>query len=88
MRDVAYLLFARRGWGAGDGGTEPLLDRYFAELRAALDPAVDATALEAEWRALYPVARADFYRFLAGWSPSRSSVRGYREALTALDRRG
>ncbi|MDQ3036134.1 MAG: ecdysteroid 22-kinase family protein [Myxococcota bacterium] len=84
MRDVAYLLFARRGWGTSDSGSAPLLDDYFAALRASLDPAVDADALEAEWRALYPVARADFHRFLAGWSPSEESVRGYRDALEAI----
>jgi len=84
MRDLAYLLFGRRGWGGGDAGAEPLLDRYFAALREALDPAVDADALEAEWRALYPVARADFHRFLAGWSPSARSVREYRAALDAV----
>jgi len=84
MRDVAYLLFGRRGWGAGDEGAEPLLDRYFRALRDALDPSIDADAVEAQWRALYPVARADFHRFLAGWSPSARSVREYRAALDAL----
>ena len=84
MKDVAYLLFGRRGWGGGDGGSERLLDLYFAELREALDPAVDADALEVEWRALHPVARADFHRFLAGWSPSSGTLRGYREALAAV----
>jgi hypothetical protein len=84
MKDVAYLLFGRRGWGSGDGGGGPLLDRYFTELRAALHPSVDGAALEAEWRALYPVARADFHRFLAGWSPSAGTVRAYRDALAAL----
>lgn len=84
MRDVAYLLFARRGWGASEASSESLLDDYFAALRVSLDPSVDADALEAEWRGLYPVARADFHRFLAGWSPSAESVRGYRDALDAV----
>ncbi len=84
MRDVAYLLFARRGWGSSESGGESLLAHYFAALRASLDPSLDADALEAEWRALYPVARADFHRFLAGWSPGAESVRGYRDALDAV----
>lgn len=84
MKDVAYLLFGRRGWGSGDDGGGPLLDRYFMELRAALDPSIDGDALEAEWRALYPVARADFHRFLAGWSPSGRTVNAYGRALDAL----
>lgn len=60
VRDVAYLL---------DGQTGPALDAYFAELRASLPARIDAAALEAEWRALYPVAWQDFQRFLAGWRP-------------------
>ena len=84
MKDVAYLLFGRRGWGGGDGDSGPLLDHYFTELRSALAPEVDAHGLEAEWRSLYPLARADFHRFLAGWSPSAGTVRDYRVALDAL----
>ncbi|MGZ3473870.1 MAG: phosphotransferase [Polyangiales bacterium] len=61
MSDVAYLL--------GDDFDDPRrLDLYFAQLRACA--AVDTRALEAEWRALLPVAAADFYRFYAGWAPS------------------
>ena len=53
MKDVAYLL------GDDDRG----LDFYFECLRAR----VDNPDLEAEWRALFPIARADFERFLDGW---------------------
>ncbi len=60
MKDVAYLLHGRdeRRQLAG-------LDSYFRALRPLL--AADGAAIEAEWRALYPVARRDFRRFLAGW---------------------
>ncbi|HLL25093.1 MAG TPA: phosphotransferase, partial [Kofleriaceae bacterium] len=58
IKDVAYLL-----WDRADHVAQ--LDVYFRHLRAR---GVDA-ALEAEWRALYPLARADFARFLAGWRP-------------------
>lgn len=88
MKDVAYLLFGRRGWGGRGQGSARLLDFYFAELRGALDPALDGHALEAEWRALYPVARADFHRFLAGWSPSSGTVRDYRDALAVVESDG
>ncbi len=51
MVDVAYLLHPRTD--------SHLLDTYFAAL-ARPD-------VEAEWRPLFPVARRDFQRFLAGW---------------------
>lgn len=53
MRDVAYLL-------CGTPDEERHLDDYFRYLNNA--------EVEREWRALYPIAVADFYRFLAGWS--------------------
>jgi hypothetical protein len=69
MSDVAYLLYGRSDEPA-DGIDHTRLDTYFRHLRRSLarraDP-VDADAVEAEWRALYPVARLDFTRFLAGW---------------------
>jgi aminoglycoside phosphotransferase (APT) family kinase protein len=63
MKDVAYLLY-----GSGRHGDEgELLSFYFTQLRAACRD-VDASAVEVEWRALYPLAVVDFRRFLAGWS--------------------
>ncbi len=60
IRDIAYLLYGTRSH-------EPGLTHYFSALRTKLDAAIDANALETEWRALYPVAVDDFRRFLAGW---------------------
>lgn len=59
MKDVAYLV--------DDADPGPWLDTYFRHFRAA-KPAIDVDALEAEWRALYPLAYADYARFLAGWA--------------------
>ena len=42
---------------------------------------VDFAALEDDWRALYPVAWTDFYRFLQGWSPGHSKLHRYSERL-------
>lgn len=63
MKDVAYLV-------SGEPGEARAVDAYFRHLRRELDArSIDAFAVEAEWRALYPFACADFYRFLAGWAP-------------------
>jgi hypothetical protein len=69
MKDVAYLLYGRFDEPA-DGIAHDHLDTYFRALRTAA-PTTDLDALEAEWRALYPLARLDFCRFLAGWRPAR-----------------
>lgn len=69
MSDVAYLLYGRADEPA-DGIEDARLAIYFRHLRRELakrSDDVDAGALEAEWRAMYPVARRDFARFLAGW---------------------
>ncbi len=74
VRDVAYLL-------CGLPDEARLLDVYFSFL-AAPD-------VEREWRALYPIAAADFYRFLAGWAPEhyqrdRRAVETVRAVLRGL----
>ncbi len=84
MRDVAYLI-------SGAPGEGRLLDEYFRCLRDRLEPSVDAGALESEWRALYPIACADFYRFLAGWAKESwrrdaHAQRVTREVLSQLAR--
>jgi len=55
MRDVAYLLH-----GHGD-----------RHLETYLEYARPSAAMEAEYRALFPVAQQDFRRFLAGWRVGR-----------------
>ena len=90
MKDVAYLLASPARHDAQ--AERRYLDGYFTRLRAALTlrgDRVDADALEREWRALYPLACADYYRFLAGWAPDhwRSEAHGQRvvrEVLRAL----
>ncbi|MEO8875980.1 MAG: phosphotransferase [Polyangiaceae bacterium] len=86
MKDVAYFL---AGDDLSDKAEARQLDRYFTHLRAALarrDDAVDADAIEREWRALYPIAYADFCRFLAGWSKARwqRDARGQRITQAVL----
>ena len=67
ISDVAYFLGSC--WDDGfDPDERRHLDAYFAHLRRALPSSADAEAIEREWRALYPIAAADYYRFFAGWA--------------------
>jgi aminoglycoside phosphotransferase (APT) family kinase protein len=75
MKDVAYLLA-----GEDPATVERALEVYFAALRRAAT-GHDVAALEAEWRALYAWAWADFERFLAGWAPSWR-IQRHERALT------
>jgi hypothetical protein len=69
MKDVAYLLYGELSPRTREG----LIELYFLALREALSrrevEPEEIAALEAEWRGLYPIACADFVRFLAGWAP-------------------
>jgi aminoglycoside/choline kinase family phosphotransferase len=68
MKDVGYLLSDSPS-PHPERAEQRFLDHYFQELgRALTGRGVDLEALESEWRALYPIACADFYRFLAGWA--------------------
>ena len=69
MKDVAYFVGSCLSGAECQRREAELLELYFRELRALLPVDVDAEALEAEWRELYPVAWADFQRFMLGWSP-------------------
>lgn len=86
VQDVAYFLgscLEPRSW---PHRAPESIDVYFQHLRAALSearPDLDVADLEAEWRALYPVAWADFYRFLLGWAPGERRD-SYSDAQLAL----
>jgi aminoglycoside phosphotransferase (APT) family kinase protein len=92
VKDVCYLLACMGGWhGADEAAEARLLDFYFRELRAAIAPPaaggggeIDLDALEAEWRALYPLAAADFSRFMAGWAGGGLGPRDSRLCRAAL----
>ena len=85
MKDVAYLFSSCLDEAASDARADAYLDFYFEHLRAALTARgsdVDPGALEAEWRGLYPLAWADFYRFLDGWAPDHPKIHGYSRRMT------
>ena len=84
MKDVAYFMSSCLEEDDCERHETELLGHYFRHLRAAVGPLVDGEALEAEWRALYPFAWADFYRFLDGWSPGHWKMHGYSARLAEL----
>ena len=84
MKDVAYFISSCLDEDECEARETALLDRYFGFLRDALAerrPGLDFAALERDWRALYPVAWTDFYRFLKGWSPGHWKIHRYSERL-------
>ncbi|MEL7448730.1 MAG: phosphotransferase [Pseudomonadota bacterium] len=84
MKDVAYFLSSCLSEDECEQHEGWLLDYYFGALASALqshDKAVDFTALETDWRGLYPVAWTDFFRFLQGWSPGHWKIHRYSRRL-------
>lgn len=78
MRDVAYLLDCVHDEDFGGPATREAVDHYFRQLRTSLSTAFAPLAdeIEAEGRALLPVAWLDFQRFLQGWSPAYARPSG------------
>ncbi|MGZ0654726.1 phosphotransferase [Coraliomargarita sp. W4R53] len=84
VQDLAYFLGSCLREDDCAAAEQDLLDLYFTALREASyrrDCGVDVDALEADWRALYPVAWTDFHRFLKGWSPGHWKINSYSERL-------
>ncbi|TRW94910.1 oxidoreductase family protein [Candidatus Methylobacter oryzae] len=84
IKDVAYFIDSCLNQDECERQESRLLDIYFQALKRALktkQKAVDAEAVERNWRALYPVAWTDFHRFLKGWSPGHWNPDSYSERL-------
>ncbi len=74
IRDFAYFLDSCFPEETVERIAEPMLKFYFSELKNALvkyEKTIDTSKLEKQWWELFPVAWADFYRFLRGWSGGR-----------------
>lgn len=82
VQDLAYLLGGCLTSAELLARADGPVDAYFDALRRALPRDVDASAVEAEWRALLPFAWADFHRFLAGWAPDAHRDDRYAERIT------
>lgn len=84
MKDVAYFIGSCLSEDACEKHAAQLLDIYFDALREALmgcGKSQRMAEVENEWRQLYPLAWADFHRFLVGWSPGHWKLTGYSEAM-------
>ncbi len=84
MKDVAYFIGSCFSEDECSEFAEDLLDHYFATLESAIlktSQHSDTNELLQEWRALYPLAWTDFYRFLNGWMPTHKKIHRYTKLL-------
>lgn len=85
MKDVVYFIGSCLYEEDCERYETELLDYYFKALHEALsqrNSTLVFSDLEQDWRALYPVAWADFHRFIKGWSPGHCKDHSYSERLT------
>jgi len=85
VRDLVVMLASALTDEECQRHEKELLDFYFRALTRSLKSSphnaplfADKTHLiEREWRRLYPLAWADYHRFLAGWMPGHSRINAY-----------
>ena len=80
IKDVAYFIGSCLQEKDCERLESKILDTYFTALHKSLGE--KNSALEEEWRYLYPVSWADFHRFLKGWSPGHWKIHSYSERIT------
>ena len=87
MKDVAYFIGSCLDESDCEKYEKELLDFYFKELKKGMahkNKKINFEYIEMDWRELYPVAWADFHRFLKGWSPGHWKINSYSERLCKL----
>ncbi|MDH3346259.1 MAG: DUF1679 domain-containing protein, partial [Kiritimatiellaceae bacterium] len=83
MKDVAYFISSCLDEEQSAAREGELLDYYFRTLQQFMGGgSASFQALEKEWRAMYPVAWTDFFRFLQGWCPGHWKIHRYSQRLT------
>lgn len=85
MKDIAYFIGSCLEEDDCERHESELLEYYFSVLGNTLrakKTGVGVGQLCDEWRALYPVAWADFHRFIKGWSPGHWKIHSYSERIT------
>lgn len=84
MKDIAYFVGSCLYEDDCEKMEDRILSHYFSCLKSAIskyNKEVDAHAVEAEWRRMYPFAWTDFHRFLKGWSPGHWKINSYSERV-------
>ena len=87
MKDIAYFLGSCFCDADLSRYADSLLDEYFLTLKKALQhygTELPFQQLELQWRELYPLAWADFSRFLQGWSPGHYKLNDYMDKQTRI----
>lgn len=85
VKDVIYLLSSLEDTEDMAAHAEEDLEYYLSVLHAALEGRdVDRAALAEETRRLYPIAWADFHRFLSGWAPEHWKLHPYCQRMSDL----
>ena len=92
MKDFAYFVGSCLNEDECEEHVFGLLDDYFAVFRPAAErysslnglTMIDPIAVESEWRELFPIAWADFNRFLLGWCPGHPKLHRFSQAMTDL----
>lgn len=85
MKDLIYFMSSSIEPNQSAQMQEWVLNTYFSKLNKALknyQPHLNRDAIEEEYRAIYTIAWADFYRFLKGWSPNHYKINEYSQEIT------
>lgn len=85
MKDLAYFIGSCMSEKDCERYETKLLYYYFQELKNALSDKnnpLNFSELEKNWRSLYPVAWADFHRFVKGWHPGHWKINSYSERIS------
>lgn len=86
VQDVAYFLGSCLSENQLEEDLEYLLDVYFSELARCMIARGEspdfAESVITEWYRLFPVAWADFHRFIMGWCPTHAKNTSFSRKLT------
>jgi hypothetical protein len=86
VQDLAYLLGSALSESELAENIDYLLEHYFFELGRELmaqgESQAFAQEVVGEWQCLFPIAWADFHRFIMGWSPTHPKNTPFSQQLT------